>query len=274
LTIKPALAQDSEVYAENTGQKKFVIYYGDTQPDHEFTMYDVIVFDRENHPPLQKLTAKNKIILGYISGGELDEDVSNYNELKDNFILIHENKNWEGAHVVDIRDPKWTAYIIQDLIPDILRKGFNGIFIDTFDSVEHLEQKDPNKYSGMKSAASNMIKTIRMHYPNIKIMVNRGYEILPNIARDIDYVLAEGTVANYDFETNKSSLFPDSIIQEYAEKHAELRQIAPHLQIMATDYWDMNDIDGVKTIYQKHRENGLIPYVTTIDLNNVHHQPW
>jgi polysaccharide biosynthesis protein PelA len=274
ILIIPAHAQDSEKYAESAGQKKFVIYYGSEQPDHEFTMYDIVVFDRENHPQLSKLKARNKVVLGYISGGELDEDISNFAELKDDFKLLKENEDWEGSHIVDIRDPKWTAYIIQDLIPDILRKGFSGIFIDTIDSAEYLEQQDPVKYAGMINAAVNMVKTIRMHYPNIKIMLNRGYEVLPKIARDIDYVLAEGTLANYNFETNKSTLFSEEIYQEYVQKHAELKQIAPHLQIMTTDYWDMNDLEGVKNIYQKHRENGYIPYVTTIDLNNVHHQPW
>ncbi len=255
-------------------QKKFIIYYSDEQPDDEFANYDVIVFDREAHPPLGNLNSKGKVLLGYLSGGELDSTRSDFAKIKNNHILLEENPNWKGSFIVDVRSPAWTAYLIEDVIPEILRQGFDGIFVDTLDSVEDLEVRNPTKYIGMIQGTTNMIKTIRMHYPNMKIMINRGYKILPHIARDIDYVLAEGTMAEYNFETGKSKLFDDEIYQEYAQKVMDLKAKAPHLQIMAVDYWDMNDIEGVKNIYLKHRDNGFIPYVTTIDLEQIHHQPW
>ncbi len=280
--LKPAFAQNGaqngaqhdEKLHPIANQKKFIIYYSDVYPDDEFANYDVIVFDREAHPPLGNLNSKGKVILGYISGGELDSGRSDFEQIKQNQILLEENPNWKGSFIVDVRRPSWTAHVIEDVIPEILRKGFDGIFIDTLDSVEDLEVRHPEKYKGMIEGTANMIKTIRMHYPNMKIMVNRGYKVLPHIAREIDYVLAEGTLAEYDFKTGKSKLFADAVYQEYAGMAEKLKVQAPHLQIMAVDYWDMEDIEGVKKIYQKHRENGFIPYVTTIDLEKVHHQPW
>jgi hypothetical protein len=60
-------------YAQNihpiSPQKKFAIYYSDQHADNEFANYDVIVFDRENHPPLGNLNSKGKVLLGYVSGG-------------------------------------------------------------------------------------------------------------------------------------------------------------------------------------------------------------
>jgi uncharacterized protein (TIGR01370 family) len=264
-------------YAQNihpiSPHKKFAICYSDQHADNEFANYDVIVFDRENHPPLGNLNSKGKVLLGYVSGGELDSTRSDFNQVKQAHILLGQNQNWKNSYIVDVRSPRWTAHLIEDVIPEILRKGFDGIFIDTLDSVEDLEAKNPKKYHGMTQGAVNMIKTIRKHYPQMKIMVNRAYKILPNVAHDIDYVLAESTLAQYDFSTGNSSLFPDEIYQEYVGKAENLKRQAPHLQIMTLDYWDMNDPAGVQKLYIKQRENGFIPYVTTVDLENIHHQP-
>jgi polysaccharide biosynthesis protein PelA len=265
-------------YAQNihpiSSQKKFAIYYSDQHADSEFASYDVIVFDRENHPQLSNLNSKGKVILGYVSGGELDSARSDFNEIKQEHILLEQNPNWKNSYIVDVRSPRWTAHLIEDVIPEILRKGFDGIFIDTLDSIEDLEAKNPRKYRGMTQGAVNMIKTIRRHYPQMKIMVNRAYKILPRVARDIDYVLAESTLAQYNFSTGNSSLFPDEIYEEYVTKAEKLKRQAPHLQIMTVDYWDMNDLAGVRKLYIKQRENGFIPYVTTVDLENIHHNPW
>lgn len=273
LSLQNSYAQNEEIIAAAM-KKKFVIYYSDEHSDNEFSGYDVIVFDRENHPYINNLKSKGKIILGYVSGSELDSNRDNFDDLKRRFKPLKENEIWKGSFIVDIRSVEWTAHIIENIIPDMIRKGFSGIFIDTLDSIEELEASDPDKYNGMIYAAVNMIKTIRMHYPNIKIMVNRGYKILPHVANDIDYVLAESTMATHDFETGKSSMVDKEIYQEYVDKAKELRKISPHLQIMTVDYWDMDDIDGVRDIYLKHRENAFIPYVTTVNLEKLHHQPW
>jgi polysaccharide biosynthesis protein PelA len=269
--VRAIAASETELHPL-TEQKRFIVYYGDTHEPQEFMPYDVIVFDRENHPDLSTLRGKGKILLGYISGGEGEQRRSDYDSHQKVHLLEKEtNPNWDDNRIVDIRSPAWTAYIIEQLIPDMLHQGFDGIFIDTLDSIEHLESTKPADYKGMVEGAITMIKMIRLHYPDIKIMVNRGYQIVPAVLGEIDYVLGEGTLVKYDFESKKTELFPTEIFQEYVLRAAEWRKKAPHLQVMTLDYWDMDDKEGVEHIYNLHRANGFIPYVTTIDLENVHH---
>jgi polysaccharide biosynthesis protein PelA len=267
-----AMAQENEMGIESP-QKRWVVYYADEHPATVFNEYDIIVFDRVAHPPLQPLHAGHKVILGYISGGEIEQVRDDFEQVKAANVLLKENPHWPGAFAVDVRHPEWTRYLIEDVIPDVLQHGFQGIFIDTLDSVEDLEVNDPVKYAGMIQAAATMVSTIRQHYPDIKIMVNRGFRVMPLIAKDVDYVLAEGILVNYDFEKGNHSLFPDEIYQEYVNKMRQLKKEAPHLQLFTLDYWNMDDEKTVKEIYAKQHANGFFPYVTTIDLDNIHAEP-
>ncbi len=253
--------------------KNWIVYYSNTHKSSEFSDYDVIVFDRDKHPPIQNLKAAGKTLLGYVSAGEAEKYRPDYKTIQDKNLLMEENPHWPGHFSVDVRNPEWTRYLVEDVIPSIIQRGFHGIFVDTLDSVEDLEVQQPQKYKGMIKASANMIKTIRHHYPDLKIMINRGFEIMPYIAQDVDYLLLEGVMVNYDFEGGNHKLFPDHIYQEYVQKVKALKIKAPHLKVMALDYWHMDDTNMIKTIYKRHRQNGFLPYVTTIELDRLDKEP-
>ncbi len=265
-----AAAEESRIVAPD---KQWIVYYANEAKAREFNSYDIIVFDRDKHPSLQDLKGRNRVILGYVSAGEIETYRTDFEQVKQANALLEENPNWPGHFAVDVRNPEWTRYIIEDVIPSILQKGFKGIFLDTLDSVEAMELQQPEKYAGMIEASANMIKMIRQHYPNIKIMVNRGFHVMPQVVHEVDYVLAEGILVNYDFDDGEHTLFPDHVYEEYAAKMLALKQKAPHLQLLALDYWHMDDTEMVKTIYEKHEANGFLPYVTTIELNQVDPRP-
>lgn len=250
--------------------KKWVVYYGDKEPAESFLEYDVIAFDRDNHPPLRQLLNRDRALLGYVSFGEAEKYRHDFKDIEALGVLLEENPSWPGHFVVDIRKPQWTKYVIEVVIPDIMHQGFNGIIIDTLDSVEDLEASDSKKYEGMTQAAIRMVHAVRVHYPKLKIMVNRGFNTLPGIAKDIDYVLAESVMVQHQPDDKTYKLFPPEVYQEYVGRLNDLKKQAPHLTIVSVDYWDMNDPAGIKHIYDTNRANGYLPYVTTIDLNNFH----
>ncbi|TAE34174.1 MAG: hypothetical protein EAY65_03535 [Alphaproteobacteria bacterium] len=266
-------ADQSSKPRENVNPKRFIVYYGAEAKEEQFYPYDIIVFDRDKHPSLQKLRRKNKVLLGYISGGELEQYRDNFEQLKTKFDILGTNETWKDHMIVDVRDPEWTRHLIEDIIPPIVKQGFNGIFIDTLDSVTHYETIDPKRYKGMIQATATMIKTIHYHYPELKIMINRGFDVLPFIANDIHYVLAESTLVQYDFTNHTTKLMDDAIYQHYVQRMFDLKKQAPHLEMTTLDYWKMDDTAMVQELYRRHEANGFMPYVTTIELNRVDNRP-
>lgn len=235
--------------------------------------YDTIVFDGRYHPPLQPLIDRNKTLLGYLSVGEVEKFRPYFKAVERQGILLGTNKHWPDARYVDLRDPRWTKRVIEELIPALLQKGFNGVFLDTLDDAGQLERRDPVKYKGMVAAAVRLVKTIRRHYPQIVIMMNRGYEILPKVARDIDIVLGESVFADYNFDTKTYQRVPEAQYRRQVKLLKAAKAIAPRLRIFTLDYWRPDDLQGIKRIYRAQRRNGFLPYVSTVKLQRVIHEP-
>lgn len=251
----------------------WAVYYANELKPEAFDAYSLIVFDSEAHPLISPLLSAGKTVLGYISLGEVASYRHWYAEVKSEGILLQENKNWSGSYAVDLRDPRWTKRVIEEMIPAILQQGFSGVFLDTLDNAAELERVDGKKYSGMTLAAVKLIRTIRRHFPEIKIMLNRGYDLLPQIGDVIDMTLGESVFATYNFETKRYS----SVDQELYKTQVSILDAAakkfPNLLIYTLDYWDPSDSKGISAIYRTERGNGFIPYVSTIKLDQLLPEP-
>ncbi|MEQ8695550.1 MAG: endo alpha-1,4 polygalactosaminidase [Bauldia litoralis] len=252
---------------------KWVVIYTDKVSLDALFPFETIVLDSRYHPRLRPLIDRNKQLLGYISLGEVEKFRPHYKVMEQQGMLLGTNKNWPDSRFVDVRDPRWTRRVIEELVPALLHKGFNGIFLDTLDNPAQLERDDPVKYKGMTEAAVRLVKKIRQHFPRIVIMMNRGYEILPRVAKDIDIVLGESVYADYNFKTKTYQRVskPTYELQVKWLKAAKAR--APGLRIFTLDYWRADDPKGIERIYRAQRRNGFDPYVATIKLTRVIPEP-
>ncbi len=247
----------------------WTVYYSDKEPVSAFQKYSLIIFDSDYHPDIDALIDEGKTVLGYISLGEIENSRWYYSKMQKSGILLNENKYWKGSYFVDVRSHIWVSFVINTLVPNLIQKGFSGIFIDTLDNPAELERVNPKKNKGMTEGAVRLVKAIRMNYPNIKIMLNRGYEILPEVAKYINYELGESIFTDYNFKTDKFEYVENTIYKEQVKilKHAV--KINPDLKIYTLDYWNKNDKKMISEIYKIQRANGFIPYVATIELDEL-----
>ncbi|NGX57492.1 MAG: hypothetical protein K940chlam3_00384 [Chlamydiae bacterium] len=254
-------------------QEKWLFYLGDTAPIEAFEPYSIIVLDPDYHPSIKALKEKGKTLVGYISLGEVEKWREWYEDVKNEGILYQENKNWPDAFFVDVRDPRWTKRVIEEIIPKILQEGFDGLFFDTLDNPGFLEAENPQKYCGMVEAAADLVKAIRLHYPNLLLMMQRGYEVLPKVVYDIDIMVAEDFVTTYDFENKKYLWQPKEEVDRSLKMLKEAKKRNPNLKLFAVDYWYPDQPKVIKKIYRMDRESGLDPYVGIIDLDVIVPEP-
>lgn len=277
LTLLAALCSGPATAAENWGQraggKPWVVYYADKEPVEAFESFRLLVLDSETHPPLRPLSERGKVLLGYLSVGEVESHRPWYAKVKRWGILKDENPNWKGSYYVDLRDPRWISLVVEELVPMLLRRGFDGVFLDTLDNPVYLEQAQPQKYKGMTEAAAQLVRAIRRNYPAIPIMMNRAYPLLPRVERDIDFELGESVYADYDFKTKSYKLVDRPLYQEQVKLLKDAQKRRPELRVMTLDYWSPADPDGVRRIYKEQRANGFDPYVATIDLDRIVKEP-
>lgn len=252
---------------------RWVCYYSDKASNKDFAPYDICVLDSTHYPPLIPLKQDEKILMGYLSLGEVENYRFYFHDVKKQGILLKENPNWKGSFYVDVRNPLWAKRVVEDLVPKILQEGFDGIFLDTLDNAEFLEDTDPHTYKGMKEAAVNLVKAIRQNYPQIKIMMNRGFQILPKVVNVIDMELGEAIYSGYDFDKKNYKLQTREEYQEAVEILKEAQEQNPKLKVFTLDYWNKKDTQKIAEIYQQQRTDGFIPYVATIKLDEIIAEP-
>jgi len=251
----------------------FAVYYAATATADELEPYDLLVLDHQNHPPLEPLVDRGKTVLGYLSVGEIASDRPWFDEVREEGILLGENENWKGSFMVDLRDPRWTARVVEEMVPRVLQAGFKGVFLDTLDNAGHLERTDAARFRGMSFAGVRLVRAIRRHYPDMPIMVNRAYDLLPRIAKDVDMVLGESVYTTYDWKTKKYKRVSERDYELQLGFLREAARVNPEVRIFTLDYWDPDDAEGVAEVYATERANGFSPYVATIELNRIVPEP-
>lgn len=252
---------------------RWAVCYSDQAAADELARYDLVVLDPDRHPPLASLRDRGRTVLAYLSLTQMDRTRAAFPALLEADVILHRHAVWTGAHYIDFRHPEWSRLVLDDLVPRALAAGFTGLFLDTLDDAGFLEEQDASRYAGMREAAIRLVRAIRHRFPGIVLMVNRGYALLPDIAREIDILLGESVVTTYDAARDTYVRLPEADVAWQVERLRRGPVLNPRLQVFTLDYWDPADADGLRRVYREQRSNGFVPYVSTPALDRLIDEP-
>jgi uncharacterized protein (TIGR01370 family) len=209
-------------------------------------------------------------LCGYLSLGEI-RTADPFFAALDSAILLEENPAWPRTRRIDIRHRSWTDLVLNEMIPSIAAQGFTGLLLDTLDTPPYLERQDPDGNRGMRQAAVDLVSAIRRTYPDIILIMNRGYDLLPDVADRLDGIVVESLLTTTDPSGYKWN--------EQSEVALQLSLLSPalarrdRLPILSLDYWAPEDIATIRQIYLRERLLGHHPYVATRLLDQIIPQP-
>ncbi len=250
-----------------------MVYYSDKASPSAFDPYRFVVLDSRYYPPLSPLLRPDRKLFGYASVGEASQDYSYFAELKAEGLLRTPSPTWKGNFYIDIRDERWQDRFCRRIVPEILGKGFHGIFLDTLDSPLHLESDPSGRYLGMAAAATRLIARIRNENPKTTLILNRAYSLLTSIDALVDIVVGESVYSTFDFDRKQYRLVEPADYRRQVEWLQSAVKRRPALKVFTLDYWNADDPKGIARIYREQRANGFCPYVSTIDLTKIVREP-
>ena len=125
----------------------------------------------------------------------------------------------------------------------------------------------------MVEGAAELVRGVRRSFPNVPIMVNRGYAVLPRIAGQFDMLLGESVRTTFDARSQTYRAVPEEGYIWQVQKMREARERDRRLRLFSLDYWNPEDREGIARIYAVQRANGFIPYVGTFDLTRIVAEP-
>ncbi|MFZ5426087.1 MAG: endo alpha-1,4 polygalactosaminidase [Thermodesulfobacteriota bacterium] len=242
-------------------------YYG-SKPVKALSRFDLVVLESFHQPAPPKRKGR-PVALGYASLGEVDMDGRYWELVKDKPFVLDKNPNW-NSRFVDVRDPGWRAVMLERIVPDILARGYDGVFLDTLDSSIHLESVDPERFKGMASAAAELVAVIKRRFPEAKLCLNRAAPILETAAPILDFALLECLYSDYDFEAKSYRLVDARERGALLESAARARRANPAIVMLSLDYADPKDARTIRNALAFSRKHKLVPYVSTPELDAVH----
>lgn len=252
------------------GTVRWAAYYHNKLPASQFAGLDLVVFDRRYHPDFKSLHGIE--IYAYVSIGEVPGDAPEAAMLEKKGLLLGHQAKW-GSHIVNITAPVWRK-IVLDQVADADKQGFSGVMLDTLDSPLYwAKTQAPEEVEAFHAAAIELIAAIRRQHPRLKIILNRGFDILPDVAAQLDFVLAESILTQPDESSGQFVLAPAISYHQAVTQLHHVVAFAPRLQILTLDYWNQDDVQGVQFLYSRQRANGFSPYVSTPDLHHFTPEP-
>ena len=141
--------------------------------------------------------------------------------------------------------------------------------LDTLDTPPYLEQLDPARYQGMREAAVGLVNIIRARWPEMTLIINRGYALLPELINAIDAVIAESLLTSTDPRTGGFVWLDPRQVEAQLEFLGFAARRHPPMPILSLDYWDPNDPRTIGEIYRRERALGHHPYVATRLLDQI-----
>ena len=266
-TIPVAEIRDKPAWEDVTS---FVCHYG------AFTemagLFDVAILEPRNvtRAQLAWLRERGTFTIGYISVGEDTElrrmDGQGPGGYASFYIDDGEgqparNNNW-NSYFVDAGNGVWQQMVI-GRAGELLAMGFDGIFLDTIDTAEIF----PDTRPGM----AELIRRLREHFPEAKIVANRGFFMLEDFAPYISGIMFEAFTGGYNFPLGEYTVHTGGDLAWTTARADEINRVREdfYFPVFALDYADPEDIETIQMLYDRAWEYDFLPSVSVIMLNRV-----
>jgi hypothetical protein len=255
-------------------QPAVALHYGAAPPIDELRVFDLVVLEPEHVPDPRRLPSGTTEWFAYASVGEIEPRRAYAREVPAAW-LRGENPAWK-TRLVDHSASGWPQFFAERVIAPLWQQGWRGFFLDTLDSHRRFAAT-PAAQRAQEDALVAMVEQLHQRFPGIRLIFNRGFEILPRLRGKVHAVAAESLYRGWSAET---SSYVEVREADRAWLLAQLQRVRDEHRIpaIAIDYLPLKERALARETAARIRAQGLVPWVTNgaIDLlgvGNIEVQP-
>jgi hypothetical protein len=174
-------------------------FYGAQVPLAALARFDRVVVEAEQIPDLRPLQAGGAELFAYVSVGEAEHWRVSTQSLPADWFL-GTNAAW-GNRVADLTQPGWRHYLLGQRMAGLWAAGYRGFFLDTLDSYR-LAVPPGAPAQAQADALVRLIRAMALRFPGVKLLLNRGFELLPEVAPLCVGVVAESLFQGWNAGQN------------------------------------------------------------------------
>lgn len=232
-------------------------FYGRPAPLDLLSHFSQVVVEPENIDNLDNLRATGTKVFAYVSIGEVHSTRTWYSEIPQSW-FIGSNQEW-GSSIIDLTQPGWHDYVLNKYLARLWEQGYRGFFLDGLETYQRLAMQ-PHDRLKQEKALAELIKSIHEHFPGVDLILNRGFDIAPQVGQYAVALAAESLFQRWD---------PlDQEYEEVAEPDREwllnkLTQVRDQheLEIIIIDYVDPKQKELARATARRISDLGFTPWV-------------
>ncbi|MDB5865096.1 MAG: hypothetical protein JWO70_2902, partial [Betaproteobacteria bacterium] len=175
-------------------------FYGSNPPWDELKAFDIVVVEPEHNIDPKQYSSARTEVFAYVSVGEVERERPYAKDLPAAW-LPGANEAWNSV-VIDQTQPQWPRFLIDRVIAPLWKAGYRGFFLDTLDSF-HIIAKTDEERARQAQALASTVRLIRTEFPEAKLIFNRGFEILPQLSKDVYAVAVESIYKGWDAKSGQ-----------------------------------------------------------------------
>lgn len=234
-------------------------YYGPHVPFRELGHFEYVVVQADDVSPetLDGLRARTRPV-AYVSIGEAEPGY----EIEPEWVLTH-NSDWDTS-VMDLTAAGWRELVLQRL-DTLTSRGFNAFFLDTLDSY-HLLEGPEESVQAQSDALAALIREIHRRWPEAELILNRGFEVLPEVHGAVTAVAAESMFSGWDNSGQRFVPVADEA-RDWLTAQLRTAQQELGLPVVVIDYAPEDERGSAREIAGRIAELGFTPFVSVPSLD-------
>lgn len=240
-------------------------FYGSPVPVLALSKFQRIVVEAENIKNPDGLRIAGADVFAYLSVGEAEGWRASSRALPKH-LFLGANMAWQ-SRIADLTQPGWRDYLIEERMARLWEDGYRGFFLDTLDSYQ-IVAKSQEAQQAQSKALVEIIRAMHQRFPGVKLLLNRGFAVLPEAGP-----LAVGLVAESLFQSwNPTTQVYESVSEKDRNwllarlNHAHLRYGLP---ITVIDYVPQDKPDLARETAQQITALGFSSWVATPGLDII-----
>jgi uncharacterized protein (TIGR01370 family) len=222
-----------------------------------------VVLDPDNRSAaeLDRLGKQGVRRIAYVNLGEAESYRYFYDRVNPDW-LLGPNPNWADHYYVDARAEGWRRLLLEMVLPNIKKKGFDGFFFDMVDTAL------PGLHPETKPGMIRLITEIRAAYPSSMLIMNNGLFLVNEVASSLDAIIVENVFTRFDFDAQRYVRTSPSTRTSLVSR---LRAIeGTHgLRPFLLNYAEMPQSPHRTYAALEARRNGFLAFVSTVELDTV-----
>ncbi len=243
-------------------------HYGAAPPLDTLRAFDTVVVDPDHvtDPTIHRTRSRGASeLFAYVSIGEIHPGRS-YAADAPARLFVGRNAAW-GGRIVDQSHPEWPRFFVERMIAPLWERGYRGVFLDTMDAWLAIAPEGAPR-AAQEDGLARAIEAAAARFPGLKLIVNRGFEVLPRIAPHVSAVAAESLFRGWNPTVRRYEDVGDAD-REWLLARLESVRSGLGKPVIAIDYLPAGRRDAMRETAARIAALGIVPYVTDAELSTV-----